>query len=268
MLTRKKKKTQQAFLVSIVVHVAIAAALTAVVVEDHLQEQEDNTDIGVKVDPPKKRDPLIRRDKINERNPAELKNPRDPKLQPPDVGSNRPGIRTDIQVLPGDSDLIQEPSEIPDIRPNVNLPENPSLGPIRIGPPEVDNPRPIDTPPPRTEIRPPGIVSSLEGGKTPERQDVKVDEDYYDDIQKKISKKQKYPPFARSANLEGKTKIRFVLKRDGTLVSSEIAEESGHKSLDNAALQSVKNAAPFPPFPIAQKGDELSLVVTIVFELE
>ena len=266
MLTPKRKQqTSRAFLVAIVVHVGIAAALTAIVVDEHLQEINEDTDIKVKVDPPTKRGPVVRRDKI-ERDPIVLKT-RDVNLKTPDVNTNRPGIRTDIQVPSGSSDLIQGPSGIPDIPPTVALPKNPNIGSVDIGPAKVDNPRPIDTPPPKTNIKTPGLTTLVEGNTPPEKKEVKVDEDWYAKVQKKILGKQKYPTFALTANLEGETKIRFVLKRDGTLVSREVAVSSGHPSLDNAALQSVKNAAPFPPFPIAQKGDEATLVVPIVFEL-
>ncbi len=268
MLTRKKKQTAPAFLVSIVVHVAIAAALTAIVLEEHLQETDVEWDIDVHVDPPETRDPIVRRDRDIERNPVALKDI-DVNLPTRDVNINPTGIRTDIQIPSGSSDLIQGPSELPDIPPSVNLPNSPDLGPIEIGPPEITSAGPPDSPTPPTELEPSGIVSSLDqGARTPQKREFEVDGDYYEKLRLKISGKQKYPSYALQANLEGETKIRFVLKRDGTLVSSEIAEESGYKSLDSAALQSVKSAAPFPPFPVAQKGDEISVVVPIVFELK
>lgn len=265
MLTRKKKQTAPAFLVSIVVHVAIAAALTAIVVEEHLQDKDVDTKIDVHVDPPERRNPVVRRD-IIERDPVALKAP-DVNLSTRDVNMNPTGIRTDIQVPSGPSDLIQGPSGIPDIPPTVGLPNNRDFGSVEIDPPKIDNSRPSDSPPPKTVMNPPGITSLFERETTPEKKEIEVDADYYEEIREKIQGKQKYPAFARAANLEGETKIRFVLKRDGTLVSSEVEEESGYKSLDSAALQSVKSAAPFPPFPIAQEGEQLSIVVPIVFEL-
>lgn len=267
MLTaRKKKRTPQAFLVSLVVHVAIAGALTAIVVEEHLQEKDVDTKIDVHVDPPKERGPVVRRERREEHNPAKLHTPRNANLRTPDVNTNR-SFRPEIEVPSGGSDLIQGPSEIPDISPRVNVPGSPSIGSVDVNPPKIDNSRPIDNPPPKTNLQTPGLTTIIEGNVTPDKQEYEVDKDYDAELRKKIMGKQTYPAFARAANLEGVTKIRFVLKRDGTLVTSEIEESSGHKSLDNAALQSVKRAAPFPPFPIAQKGDELSITVPIVFEL-
>lgn len=47
----------------------------------------------------------------------------------------------------------------------------------------------------------------------------------------------------------GLTRLRFTLATDGTLVDVEVAETSGSGVLDRAALDAVRQAAPFPPPP-------------------
>lgn len=51
------------------------------------------------------------------------------------------------------------------------------------------------------------------------------------------------------SKLTGKTVVRFTVDSTGNLLTNEIAESSGIKVLDEAALASVKKAAPFPAMP-------------------
>lgn len=47
----------------------------------------------------------------------------------------------------------------------------------------------------------------------------------------------------------GTTRLRFTLDAGGELVTVEVAEGSGSATLDRAALDAVRRAAPFPPPP-------------------
>ncbi len=46
-----------------------------------------------------------------------------------------------------------------------------------------------------------------------------------------------------------KAVVQAVLRKDGTLESAVVSMESGAKAWDDAALQAVKRAAPFPALP-------------------
>ncbi len=60
---------------------------------------------------------------------------------------------------------------------------------------------------------------------------------------------QGYPEMARRMKLKGTVVISIELRRDGTVLSAEVAESSGVAMLDDAALQAAKKASPTPPFP-------------------
>ena len=61
--------------------------------------------------------------------------------------------------------------------------------------------------------------------------------------------------------------VRITILKDGRLEKVEIAESSGYEILDNAALQTVREAAPFPPIPEEAKLDKVNVSVGLVFRL-
>lgn len=85
-------------------------------------------------------------------------------------------------------------------------------------------------------------------------------------VRRRIESKKEYPIAAQTAELEGRTEVRMTILKDGRLEKVEIAESSGYEILDRAALQSVRNAAPFPPIPKATKRDKIEMGITLVFK--
>ncbi len=57
--------------------------------------------------------------------------------------------------------------------------------------------------------------------------------------------------------------VRFVVDRQGHLVSSSVVRSSGSSRADNAALQAIQMAAPFNPLP--SEAPEPSLIVNFTF---
>lgn len=78
-----------------------------------------------------------------------------------------------------------------------------------------------------------------------------------------------YPPAARRDGQEGRALVRFSLDREGQLVALRVSESSGNPLLDEAALETVRRAAPFPPppdgLPFAVIED---IYLPVVFRLE
>lgn len=64
-------------------------------------------------------------------------------------------------------------------------------------------------------------------------------------ILQRIEPFKRYPAAARIEKLEGRVVVRAVILADGQLASSDIAKSSGHDILDQAALEAVRQAAPF-----------------------
>ena len=78
-----------------------------------------------------------------------------------------------------------------------------------------------------------------------------------------------FPKEALSQKIFGSLRLATTLKPNGTIHSVEILQSSGHSVLDNAALQIVHLASPFPPFPpeIRKDTDQLEIIRTWNFEI-
>ena len=98
--------------------------------------------------------------------------------------------------------------------------------------------------------------------KTPEYKD------YYWLIREKI---RKYAYFNYKKLLEGEVMLSFTLGPKGNILNLSVNNEksTSHSYLKQIAVNSVKSASPFPPFPEKLNShDELSFNVIISFELK
>ncbi len=71
-----------------------------------------------------------------------------------------------------------------------------------------------------------------------------------------------YPNKAREKELSGNLSLDVSLRQDGTVKEINIRRSSGHNVLDEAAIEIVKLAAPFAPFPTSIKNEVDILHVT------
>jgi protein TonB len=62
-----------------------------------------------------------------------------------------------------------------------------------------------------------------------------------------------FPEEARRPDLSGNPVLEVVIRADGSLQQILVRRTSGHRQLDNAAIRTVRLAAPFDPFPPAMK---------------
>lgn len=78
---------------------------------------------------------------------------------------------------------------------------------------------------------------------------------------------QHYPEEARRNRLFGDVRLVVALLPDGSIKSIDILSSSGKSILDQAAIRSVRLAAPFAPFPseLRQKADILEIIRTWQF---
>ncbi|WP_296203650.1 energy transducer TonB [uncultured Hyphomicrobium sp.] len=75
-----------------------------------------------------------------------------------------------------------------------------------------------------------------------------------------ISKKKVNP----RSKIAGTVVVRFKVGPQGELLSREVATSSGSKLLDDAAVQSIERAAPFPKMP--EDATDESMVVSVPFK--
>lgn len=77
-----------------------------------------------------------------------------------------------------------------------------------------------------------------------------------------------YPPEARVRRLFGSLRLKVSIMANGSLQSLELLQSSGVQVLDRAAMDIVREAAPYPPFPdsIRRSTDQLDIIRTWRFE--
>ena len=60
----------------------------------------------------------------------------------------------------------------------------------------------------------------------------------------RIEALKEYPVDARLKHIEGRVVVRIVIQEDGQIVSAAIAKSSGHDTLDQAALETIRKISP------------------------
>ena len=73
----------------------------------------------------------------------------------------------------------------------------------------------------------------------------------------------RYPLSARGA--AGTVVVRFELNRAGEVVDRKVTKSSGNAVLDEAALDLLRRASPFPAFPAAKPGSRDSYIAPVDF---
>lgn len=77
-----------------------------------------------------------------------------------------------------------------------------------------------------------------------------------------------YPESSIRYGLYGSLRLLVVVRQDGSLEEIRVLESSGYAVLDEAAIKTVRMAAPFAPFPgeLAATTDKLEIIRTWHFE--
>ena len=74
-------------------------------------------------------------------------------------------------------------------------------------------------------------------------------------ILRRVEELKRYPASARVDRAEGKVVVKAVINEDGSIGEVEIFQSSGHPGLDKAAIETLRQAAPFHlPRPLGQPG--------------
>jgi protein TonB len=84
----------------------------------------------------------------------------------------------------------------------------------------------------------------------------------YGYIQRRIRDRLVYPAPARRAGIQGVSEVTFTIHEDGTVSGIVIKKSSGYEVLDDAAIQTIAAAAPFPKPPAPAR-----LAIPIAFRL-
>ena len=72
-------------------------------------------------------------------------------------------------------------------------------------------------------------------------------------ILRRVEELKRYPASARVDRAEGKAVVKAVINEDGSIGEEEVFQSSGHPGLDKAAIETLRQAAPFHlPRPLGQ----------------
>jgi protein TonB len=82
-----------------------------------------------------------------------------------------------------------------------------------------------------------------------------------------LERHKRYPEAAQARNQHGIVELAFSLDRQGRVTTSRIAKSSGSSALDDATLDLVRRAQPFPPPPPEMAGAEVNLSVPIRYNI-
>jgi protein TonB len=76
-----------------------------------------------------------------------------------------------------------------------------------------------------------------------------------------------YPADASRRGIQGDLNISFTINKNGTLKGIDVLRTSGQRSLDDAAVRSIKDASPFWPLPDDWGKDEFTVKGHFVYKM-
>ena len=174
------------------------------------------------------------------KSPEIVKITESPENKLPAVSPAAPKISTAGELLPDSS-----PAPLP------GLPGG-GLRYVPTGPPVQDinvTQNNSETVPIKPEAAPP-VKSGNKEKKLPSPKDLKRQlGSFRSMVAGKIDHSTVYPASARRDRLEGTATVRFLIKPDGTICSPRVTKTSGHRVLDDGAIETVKAGGPYLPFP-------------------
>lgn len=187
-----------------------------------------------------------------------------PKVKPPPKPELKPKPEPAPVKPPPPQEVKPEPEPVPEIESAVE--------------PEVALPKPVQekTPPPEPvskPLPPKTTASPTEPSKTepmPEispMQRAQAMQSWNAILLAHLSRYKHYPSSAKRRQHEGVAYLRFVMDREGRVLSARIKRSSSYALLDEEAKAMVKRAEPLPPPPPEVSGERIVLVVPVEFFL-
>ena len=116
-------------------------------------------------------------------------------------------------------------------------------------------------------------------GKVARREDIKKDNSltfdthefkyytYMIRLKERIESVWKYPQDAAMRGVYGDLYIRFTIRKNGSLEDIELMRTSGHRNLDEAAQQALKDAQPYWPLPDEWGKESLTITGHFVYSI-
>lgn len=170
------------------------------------------------------------------------------------------------EILPPEEEMEkpEEQEPLPD-----KGPETPVIQNTAIPVPLLKEPEKSAAPTPRP-APPPAPTSSRSKTKQAARQAAGTIplESYARKLARHVAQYKYYPHSARRSRLQGKIIVAFTLNAHGFLYDSRIVQSSGHPLLDDAALETLRRAQPFPPPPEGFTRPQLSFQIPLRYTIK
>ncbi|MBI4382685.1 MAG: TonB family protein [Nitrospinae bacterium] len=87
-------------------------------------------------------------------------------------------------------------------------------------------------------------------------------------VWEKLARAKHYPKIARDRGYEGEPVVAFTIGKDGSLIELRLDKPSSFELLNEAALQTVRDASPYPSIPDPMNERTIKLKLPISFVLE
>lgn len=88
-----------------------------------------------------------------------------------------------------------------------------------------------------------------------------------DTITRRVEELKRYPSEARLDRAEGRVVLKVVIRDDGSVDDVAVSQSSGYRSLDHAAVELLKQAAPFQlPQPLGKS--QMTVKIPMNYRLE
>jgi len=157
---------------------------------------------------------------------------------------------------------VTKRSPSPEITPAVKLPETTVVAEQPMGQGKAAKESSFGIPSAAKEKS--GTISGMgNADHTKEAAKVKYLSEHFAYIRDKILRNVSYPDAARRMGWQGNVVLSFIIAANGSVRAFKIIKSSGFTILDNNAVETVKDTAPFPK-PLG----EAQLVIPITYHLE
>ncbi|MBF0274548.1 MAG: energy transducer TonB [Nitrospinae bacterium] len=88
---------------------------------------------------------------------------------------------------------------------------------------------------------------------------------YFNHLKRKIELVWNYPKEAAMQGASGKLQLKFTLQKDGKLLKVVLLSSTGYTVLDNAAIEALKKASPYNPFPETINKEKINIIANFVY---
>jgi protein TonB len=139
--------------------------------------------------------------------------------------------------------------------------------------PALPKPDPVELAPQPAPVRPAPAPSATSPAPArapapPPAIDTRVRSDYAQRINEAAERYKVYPRVAIDNNWQGEVGLVMAIGSDGRIASLRVSRSSGHRVLDEQALEMFARAKPRVRMPAALRGKQFELELRAVFRLE